>query len=337
MDQKKLIDTNKNPFYQNAEIALFIADKDDQPAGRIAAIIDHRYNEYYNTKTGFFGFFESIENQQLTNLLFKAAEDWLAERGMETVLGPTKPSMMDEIGVLVEGFDMYPTLLMPYNKPYYDDLIKGAGYEKEMDLLTYDLNQDMVDLERLQRAEKIVRKRIPGLSFRNVNLKNLDEEIAIIRDIFNRAWSENWGFIPLTEDEFKALGKDLKLIVDTDIAYIAEKDGEPVGFSISLPDYNQVFRHMDGTLFPTGIFKLLYYRRKIDHVRTALMGIVPEFQGRGLDALFHRRTVEHGLEKGYYSSELGWVLENNTEMKRVAERLGANQDKRYRMYSKKLS
>lgn len=336
MDQKKLIDTEKNPFYNNADVALFLAEHKGQTAGRIAAVIDHRFNEYHDTKTGFFGFFECVDNQDLARLLFKAAEDWLSERGMQNVMGPASPSMMDEIGVLVEGFDKYPTLLMPYSKPYYDDLIKSAGYDKEMDLLTYDLNQDMVDLQRLRRAEKVVRHRIPGLEFRNVNLSNLEEEIDIIRDIFNRAWSDNWGFIPLSREEFMALGKDLKLIVDTDIAYVVEKDGEPIGFSISLPDYNQVFKHMDGTLFPTGIFKLLYYRRQIDHVRTALMGIVPEYQGKGLDALFHRRTVEHSREKGYYSSELGWVLENNTQMKRVAERLGAHQDKRYRMYSKNL-
>ncbi len=255
---------------------------------------------------------------------------------MEEVMGPANPSMMDEIGVLVEGFEEYPSLLMPYNKPYYDRLIRANGYEKEKDLLAYYLNQDMVDLDRLRRAEKIVRHRIPGLKFRNVNLKKMDREIEIIRDIFNRAWSENWGFIPLTRQEFEDLGKDLKLIIDTDIAYIVEKDGEPVGFSVSLPDYNQVFRHMDGTLFPTGIFKLLYYRRQINHVRTALMGIIPEYQGRGLDALLHRRTVEDSKPKGYYSSELSWILESNTQMIRVAERLGAKLEKTYRMYTKSL-
>lgn len=336
MDQKKLINTEKNSFYQNADIALFLAENNGKTAGRIAAIIDHRYNEYHDTRTGFFGFFECIDNEQLARWLFKAAEDWLIERGMQEVKGPTNPSMMDEIGVLVDGFEEYPSLLMPYNKSYYDRLIRANGYEKEIDLLAYYLNQDMVDLERLRRAEKVVRHRIPGLKFRNVNLKKMDREIEIIRDIFNRAWSDNWGFIPLTKQEFEDLGKDLKLIIDTDIAYIVEKDGEPVGFSVSLPDYNQVFRHMDGTLFPTGIFKLLYYRRRIDHVRTALMGIIPEYQSKGLDALLHRRTVEDSKPKGYYSSELSWILESNTQMIRVAERLGAELEKTYRMYTKSL-
>ncbi len=336
MDQKKLIDTDKNPFYNNAEIAMFLAENNGVTAGRIAAIVDHRFNEYHNTKTGFFGFFECTENPQLARWLFKAAEDWLNSKGMNRVWGPANPSMMDEIGTLVDGFDAYPSLLMPYNKPYYDRLIREAGYDKQIDLLAFNLNQDMVDIDRLQRAEKIVRHRIPGLKFRNVNLKKMDREIDIIRNIFNRAWSDNWGFIPLTEEEFEDLGKDLKLIVDEDIAFIVEKDGEPIGFSISLPDYNQVFQHMDGTLFPTGIFKLLYYRRHIDHVRTALMGIIPEYQGKGVDALLHRRTIEVGREKGYYSSELSWILESNTQMIRVAERLGAEREKTYRMYTKSL-
>jgi GNAT superfamily N-acetyltransferase len=336
MEQKKLINEKKNPFYNNAEIALFLAKLNGETAGRIAAIIDHRYNEFHQAKTGFFGFFESIDNHNTANLLFKVAEDWLREKGMEDVLGPSNPSMMDEIGILVDGFEKYPSILMPYHKPYYDKLAKKAGYEKEMDLLTYLVTQNSVDRERAERAVKIVKKRLPDLEIRKINMRKIKDEVHIIRDIFNEAWKNNWGFIPLSKEEFDALASDLKTIVDDDFAHIAEINGQPVGFSIALPDYNQIFRGMNGRLFPFGIFKLLWNKRKIDKVRTALMGVLPEYQGKGIDVLMHREAIQNGLEKGVDSSEVGWILENNIQMVRVAERIGGKLDKRYRMYSKKL-
>lgn len=337
IEQKKLLDTDKNPFYRKAEIALFNASYNNEHAGRIAAIIDHRYNKYHKTKTGFFGFFECIEQQSTADLLFKVAEDWLREKGMNTVLGPSNPSMMDELGILVEGFDKYPTILMPYHKKYYDDIIQNAGYKKEMDLLAYLVTQDSVDHDRANRAMDIVKKRLPGISIRKINLRKIKEEVKIIREIFNSAWSKNWGFIPLSKEEFDQLASDLKSIVDNDFAHIAEINGEPVAFSIALPDYNQIFRNMNGRLFPTGLFKILWNRKKINKVRTALMGVIPEYQGRGIDALLHREAINSGLQKGIYSSEVGWILENNIQMVRVAEKLGGTIDKRYRVYSKSLN
>lgn len=336
MEQKKLIDTKKNPFYNNADIALFLAERDGKTIGRIAAIEDRRYNEYHGTKTGHFGFFECINDSSVAKLLFKAANDWLRDRGLTEVMGPASPSMMDEIGVLVKGFDKYPSILMPYSKPYYDELLKSVGLEKTMDLYAYRVTQDTVSLDRIDRAGQIVKKRNPGLEIREVNLKKLKREIDIVRDIFNKAWSKNWGFIPLTDEEFDALADDLKMIVDTDFAHIAEIDGEPIGFSIALPDLNQALRHLNGRLLPFGLFKLLYYQRKITQIRTALMGILPEYQGKGIDALMHKEAIENGLERGMYSSELSWVLESNTQMCRVAERIGGEVEKVYRVYKQQL-
>ena len=336
MDQKVLINTQKNPFYNDADIALFLAQSNGKVAGRIAAVHNKKYNEYQNENVGFFGFFECIDNQSVANLLFKVASDWLKERDLDAVIGPTSPGTLDVIGVLIEGFEYEPAILMPYNKTYYDKLITGYGFEKEMDLLAFRANQDTVSFDRLKRASKIVRKRIPSLKIREVNLKNFDYEVKIIREIFNKAWAKNWGFTPMSKEEFEHLAKDLKTIVDTDIAHVAEIDGRPVGFSIALPDFNQALKHTNGRLFPTGIFKLLYYSRKISKIRTALMGILPEYQGKGIDALFHYEATVNGREKGYYSSELGWVLENNIDMIRVAERLGGHVEKRYRMYKKSL-
>jgi len=335
-EQKKLIDKEKNPFFNNAEMAMFLAHFNGKLVGRIAAIIDHRFNKYHNTEAGFFGFFECDNNQSTVDLLFRVAEGWLQERGVKKMLGPANPGMMDEIGILVEGFDKYPTILMPYHKPYYDELIKNSGYEKEMDLLAYHVTQENVDRERANRAVEIVKKRLPGIHIREVNLKKMDSEIKIIRELFNSAWKDNWGYIPLSTEEFEVLAKDLKSIIDTNFAHVAEIDGKPVGFSIALPDYNQIFRDMNGKLFPFGIFKVLWNKKNINKVRTALMGVLPEYRGRGIDVLLHREAIVNGLEHGIDSSEVGWILENNVNMVRVAERMGGSLDKRYRMYGKKL-
>jgi len=336
MEQKKLLDQDKNPFYNDAEIALFLAEKSGEPAGRVAAIIDHRYNRYHGATTGFFGFYESIDSQPVTDLLFRAASDWLKSRGMNRVIGPANPSMMDEVGILVDGFDSYPYIMMPYHKPYYDKLVTEAGFEKEMDLYAYEVTQSSVNQERMQRAVDIVTRRLPDLTIRPFNLKKIDDELNIVRNIFNEAWKENWGFIPLSQEELEVMGKDLKMIVDVQVAHVAEINGEPVAFSIALPDYNQVFRKMNGTLLPFGIFKLFWYRRKINRIRTALMGVLPEYRGRGIDALLHQRAIDNGLKVGYQASELSWILESNTEMIRVAEKIGGSRTKTYRFYQKEL-
>ncbi len=336
MEQKKLIDEDKNPFFKNAEIALFLVEEGEELKGRIAAIIDHRYNDHHNDKTGFFGFFECVDDQTVANLLLKVASDWLRERGRTKMMGPANPSMMDEVGILVEGFEYDPSIMMPYHKPYYDQLIKNAGLSKAMDLYAFRVTQGTVNLDRMYRAEELVRRRIRRLDIREIDLKNLDQEVQIVRHIYNKAWSGNWGFIPLNEEELEDLAKDLKLILDPKVAHIAEVDGEPVAFSIGLPDLNQALKHMDGTLFPTGIFKLLWYRRRINRIRTALMGVLPEYQGKGIDALLHKEAIINGKEVGYKSSELSWVLESNKGMISVAEKIGARREKTYRMYSKEL-
>lgn len=336
MEQKKLIDEDKNPFFENAEIALFLVEEGEELKGRIAAIIDHRYNEHHNDKTGFFGFFECVDDQTVANLLLKVASDWLRERGRTKMMGPANPSMMDEVGILVEGFEYDPSIMMPYHKAYYDKLIKNAGLSKAMDMYAFRVTQGTVNLDRMYRAEELVRRRIRRLDIREIDLKNLDQEVQIVRHIYNKAWSGNWGFIPLNEEELEDLAKDLKLILDPKVAHIAEVDGEPVAFSIGLPDLNQALKHMDGTLFPTGIFKLLWYRRKINRIRTALMGVLPEYQGKGIDALLHKEAIINGKEVGYKSSELSWVLESNKGMISVAEKIGARREKTYRMYSKEL-
>lgn len=339
MEQKKLIDTEKNAFYKNGNIALFLAEQNGKVCGRIAAIEDHRFNKYHGTETGFFGFFECVEDVSVSNLLMKVATDWLSERGYKEIIGPSNPSMMDEIGILVEGFQHDPSILMPYHKPYYDRLIKNSGFEKEMDMYAYRVSQETVSFERMYKAEEIVKRRYPRLRIREIDLKNIDQEVQIVRKIFNQAWKDNWGFIPLTEDELAATADDFKMILDPKVAHIAEIAGEPVAFSIALPDLNQALKKLDGDgkLFPFGIFKLLWHQRKINRIRTALMGVLPEYQGKGIDALLHKEAILNGRQQGYRSSELSWVLETNSNMIRVAERIGAKVEKTYRMYRKDLA
>lgn len=336
MDQKKLIDTEKNPYFENAEIALFIAEHNGEIAGRISAVVDHRFNKHHGTKTGHFGFFECIDNQETANWLFRVASDWLRERGMKDVLGPASPGMMDTIGLLVDNFDKHPYLLMPYNKPYYEKLVKGAGFEEEMDLLAFDVLTKDIDTSRFDRALEIVHKRNPGLNIRPMNMKKLDEEVEIIGKIYNEAWKENWGFLPLSSEELQHTAKDFKMILDPDFAHIAEIDGEPIAFSVALLDYNQIFKEMDGKLFPFGIFKFLFGKKKINRLRTALMGVLPEYRGKGIDALLTQKAFIHAIERDIEGSELSWVLGTNTEMIRLAERIGGKLDKTYRMYRKEL-
>lgn len=333
---RKRLNTEKNPFFNQAEMALFLAEKDGVIAGRLAAIIDHRFNSFHNTNTGFFGFFEAINSDAVTDLLFRSARGWLQERGMESIMGPASPSMMDEVGILVDGFDQPPAIMMPYNKPWYGSLLEKAGFTKEMDLFAFDVDQSTVDRERMSRAVGLVKRRIPGLTVRPIRLKKMQHEVEIIRHIFNKAWSQNWGFIPLSKAELEQLASDLKLILDPDFAHIAEVDGDPVAFSIALPDYNQILADMNGTLFPTGLFKLMLKRKSIHRIRTALMGVLPEYRGKGIDAVLHHQSIENGLKRDFYSSELSWVLESNTEMVRVAERIGASKSKTYRIYSRSV-
>jgi len=337
MDQKKLIDTKKNPYFDNAEIALFIAEHNGEIAGRISAVVDHRYNEHHGTKTGHFGFFECIDNQETANLLFRVASDWLKDKGMKDVLGPASPGMMDTIGLLVDNFDKQPYLLMPYNKPYYEKLVKGAGFKDEMDLLAYYVNKENMDLSRFERAQDIIYRRYPTLNIRQINMKKLNEEVEIVRNIYNEAWKDNWGFLPLTYEELQHTAKDFKMILDPGFAHIAEIKGEPVAFSIALPDYNQVFKDMGGNLFPFGIFKFLFGKKKIDRLRTALLGVLPKYQGKGIDALLTEKALQTGIRKNLTQSEISWILGTNIQMIRLAEKIGGKLDKTYRMYRKELN
>lgn len=337
-DRKKFFDRRKNPFFSHARVVFYLAFKDGRPVGRIAGIVNNLHNEYHNEKTGFFGFFECIDDLDVASALLKAAEDFVRDHGMQVIRGPANFSSNDEMGLLVEGFDALPTFMMLYNPPYYLDLFSKLGLEKVEDLMGYYIDEKNAPSERIQRIVEKLRTR-NRIRIRKVNMGDFENELEIVRTIYNSAWSKNWGFVPMTPDEFASTAGDFRKIVDPDLVFLAFVDDEPAGFSLALPDYNPVFKKMNGRLFPMGLFKFLYYtriKRIITGLRLITMGVVHKYQKIGLDMIFFVDTYNEGLRKGYKWAELSWILERNTLMNKGATNMGARLYKRYRMFEKPL-
>jgi hypothetical protein len=322
----------KHPFHSHAEMILFLAYRGGKIVGRIAGIIDHNYIEFHQEKVGFFGFFESIPDAEVAGALLSKVEDWLIGHGMEKVAGPMNPSTNDECGLLVNGFDAPPCLMMPYNPPYYPNLLEGFGLKKAMDLFAYWLAQSFFLLDRLDRITERLRKREPQLHVRPINLRDFDNELKIVKGIYNQAWSKNWGFVPLTEEEINLLAKELKSLVVSDLVLFAYRGEEPVGFSVSLPDYNQVLKHLNGKIGLLGGLKFLYYSRKIETIRVMLLGVKQTFQKKGVEGLLYIETFKRGIRKGYYQAECSWILEENVLMQHGIEAMGGKRYKCYRVY-----
>lgn len=339
-DVRKNLDTVKNPFYKHSRIRLFLALDGKTIVGRIAAVVNDNHNKKYNDKVGFFGYFECINSKEVSTALFEAAESWLKENGMDTIRGPINLSVNDEVGLLVDAFDKPAVLLMMYNPPYYEKLITDYGFVKAKELYAYLFGEqhfaaNQKSLDKLQRVSDIVVKR-DNIKIRKIVLKNLESELMKVMKVYNSAWIENWGSVQMTEEEFKFVASSLKPLVDEDIVYFAEVNGEPVGFSLSLPDYNQIFRDINGKLLPFGWYKILTGRKKINAIRVMIMGIVPEYQRKGIEAVFINNTIKIGTSKGYKDAEISWVLEDNVPMVQTAVNLGAEKYKTYRVYDKQI-
>jgi hypothetical protein len=294
-DVRNTLNTKKNPLYQHTKLELFLAYRGSEIVGRIAAIVNDNHNKFHNDKVGFWGYFECINDKEVSRALFDAAKDFLLENGMDTMRGPINPSTNDEIGLLISAFDKPAVMLMTYNPEYYISLIEDYGNEKVKDLYAYIVKSSIINDEKrmgkLERVSQIVMKR-ENLNIRKINLQNFENEVKIIQEIYNQAWVKNWGFVPMTDDEFRYLAKNLKAVVDRDFVYVAEYNGKPVAFSLALPDYNQVFIKMNGKLFPFGVFKLLSGRKKINAIRLITLGVIPEFQKKGTEAVFILNTIK---------------------------------------------
>lgn len=331
MDRKKLMDRKKNPFYQHADAEFFLAERDGSPVGRIAAIVNHNHNKEHNDKVGFFGFFECVDDQSVANALFDAARDFLRNHGMNAMRGPVSPSVNDEYGLLVEGFDKPAVILMPYNPAYYINLIEGYGLRKVKDLFSYILNQDKVYSEKLERVNNLVKER-HSLVIRSLDMKHFDDEVQKLKDVYNQAWTHNWGAVPMTEAEINALAADLKPIVVPDLLIFAEKDGKTIGFGLSLPDINIPLKHnKKGRLIP-GLIQMMLRKKEINLCRIIVLGVLPEYQYTGAAGVLFYETAVRAKRLGYYYGDAGWILEDNEKMIRAAKTLNGEPYKRYRLY-----
>jgi GNAT superfamily N-acetyltransferase len=339
MSVYEALDTEKNPFYKNAEIALFIAEKGGKVVGRIAAVENRAHMEFHNDKTGFYGFFESIEDQEVANTLFVTAENWLKARGLDKMQGPMNPSTNHECGLLVRGQSQHPTIMTTWNPKYYEELHDRYGLTKAKDLVAYIIAKEKNTSLPPRVVEYVKRLRAENsrVTFRDFNVKDFKNEVARCFEIYNSAWEKNWGFFPMTREEFEFAAKDMKMILDPRMAFIAEVDGKPAGFMLALPDLNHVFKRIpSGKLFPTGLFKLLIGKKLVKSVRIVTLGVKPEFRGSGIFALFTYEAFERANKFGYLAGEASWVLEDNVAMNKPWQDLGAPLYRRWRIYEKAL-
>ena len=325
-----------HPFRSHSEMIFFLAYREGKIVGRIAGIIDHNYIEFHQEKVGFFGFFESIPDAEVVEILFSRVAGWLKGHGMERMAGPMNPSTNDECGLLIEGFDSSPCLMMPYNPQYYPSLVEGLGLKKAMDLYAYWLEKSTFLEGRLTRIMERSMRKEPQLWVRPINLRHFDEELKIVKEIYNQAWSKNWGFVPLTEEEIDDLGKNLKPLVVPDLVLFAYLGKEPIGFSVSIPDYYEVLKHLNGKIGLLGGLKFLYYSRKIKTIRVMLLGVKQAFRKKGVEGLLYLETLKRGIKKGYPQAECSWVLENNPLMQHGLEAMGGKRYKTYRIYEMPL-
>jgi GNAT superfamily N-acetyltransferase len=335
-----LLSRTKNPFFEHAEAEYFIAERDGDVVGRIAAISNRLHNETHEDRVGFFGFFESIDDQDVANALLEAAAGWCRALGHDVLRGPTSFSVNDECGLLVDGFDTPPALMMPHNPPYYIGLLERAGLVKAKDLWVYQggSEQGYVPVpERLARATEMIRQR-QGITLRSLNMKNFEGEVERIKELYNSAWEKNWGFVPMTEHEIDHLAEQFKPVVIPEMVPMAEKDGKLIGFGIALPDLNVIFRtNRSGRLFPM-ILRLLWAlkMKRIRRARILLLGVVPAYQGKGVDAMLYHWIWTKSAERGIYWGEAGWILEDNPAMNAGLEKMTFRVYKTYRLYDRRL-
>ncbi|GAA2449586.1 GNAT family N-acetyltransferase [Actinomadura vinacea] len=338
-DARRLLDRRRNPFFAYGDVGLFIAETRGRVAGRIAAVHNPRHNRVHRTRDGFFGQFECVDDPAVAAALFAAAARWLRHRGLQTMLGPVDFTMNDECGLLVDGFDSPPRVLMPYNPAYYPALLGRCGLEKATDLWTWECATAPLD-PRLTRIAEHVRRR-DGLTVRPADLRDFDAELARIKRVHDSAWRDNWGFVPMTDAEFTALARRLRRIADPGLIQLVEAGGEPVAVGLGLPDFNQALPAARGRLttfgVPIGLARLALAARRVDRVRGVLCGVVAEYRRRGLEALLYARVWDAMAAGGYRGGiEMGWTLEDNRAINQSMQALGAVHAKTYRIYRRDL-
>lgn len=338
-DSKKTLNRRRHPFHEHADAEFFLArNSSGEAVGRVCAIVNRTFVDYHGERTGHFGFFESFRSREASSALLDAASEWVRERGMRRIQGPFNFSTNETCGCLVEGFETPPMVMMPHNPPWYQDLITAAGFTKEMDLLAYWADKEKHDFDRLSRIAGMVRRR-ERVTLRPLNMRNFTDDLRSIMDIYRDCWCENWGFVPITGKEFKAMAGEMKLMLVPAMAPVVEYDGVPVAFGVALPDANMGIRRGKGRLLATFLaLKVPPFRVGINRVRVLLMGVRKEFRGRGLEALIVDGIVRESHRLGMGRGELSWVLENNLPMRAILEKdIKADLYKRYRIFQKEFN
>lgn len=333
-DQKKLFSKN-HPFFAHAKAEFFIAYEKGRPVGRIAAIIDYNHIEFHNEKCGFFGYFECINSKEVAIALIDEVKKYLRLEGMSAVRGPFNPSTNEEVGFLLEGFDSPPSIMMPYTPPYYLNLMELAGLKKVKDLFAYIRTVKEPLPERIGRIVDRVKKK-ERLILRCFDMKNFKKEVEIFKKIYNSAWEANWGFVPMTDGEIDYMAKTLGSLIDFRLAHFIEVDGNPVGATLCVPDYNFVLKRLNGRLGPIEIIKFLYLKQKIKKVRLMTLGVIKEYRNRGLEAVLYYEILKATGAAGYDCGELSWTLEDNDLINKGIEAMGCRLYKKYRIFEAAL-
>lgn len=339
-DQKKNLDTKRNPFFKHAFFKAWIVTTDEETQGRIIAYVDRAYCDLYKEKAGFIGYFECVNDQSVADLLFTTATGWLGSNQMNKVYGPMNFSIANECGVLMTGHHFSPVVQMNHTPPYYLDLFINAGFTKAHDLYAYLMTEEMVRknedmMAKLKRiAEHTLNKE--HIKIRCVNMKDYDNELKRINDLFNDFMKNTWGFVPSSLEEVAFSGESLKIFADPEMIFFAEVNNQVVGCSLAIPDINEVLKRMNGSLYPLGIFKFLWYKRKIRSIRLILLGVSEAYRNKGLDIVFYYYTISRGMERGYNKCELSWISEDNTVLNSIMDKIGSFRYKTYRMFGKDI-
>ncbi len=335
-ERRRFLDRRRNPFFEHARAEYFLALRDGRPVGRITAQVDDNFQAFQGNAWGFFGFFECEDDQEAATALVDTARGWLAGQECDHVIGPCDFTTNDPCGVLIEGFERMPLILQPWTHRYYPALLEGAGLGKAMDLWMWEIH--ISDKEKVHPAIFQVAETLEaqGIRVRNLDKKDFEAEVARFFDVYHSAWEKNWGFVPLTPNEIRHYASEMKPFLSSDWAWLAERDGEVAGAALTLPDYNQVLKHMNGRLLPVGWIRALYWRRRISRVRQFALGVKPEFQHSGIAAKLYTVHFDAAEKTGIHLAELGWILETNDLINRALEGLNGRIVRRFRIYEGSL-
>jgi hypothetical protein len=327
-----LFDKSENPFWDHSEREMFLALRKGHIVGRIAAIVDRNYIKCWNEDTGYFGFFECEEDVEAAKALYGAARDFHREKGMNKFIGPMNPSTNEECGFLLDGYYSSPFIMMTYTPQYYHSLALTSGLTKAKDLYAYYVDTEKAPIEYLERITSIVRRRVPDVKVRTVNMKDFTAEVLRIREVYNDAWSKNWGAVAMTDAEFKLIAKNLKSLIIPELVLIIEINNVPAAVSLSVPNYNEVLKKLHGRLGPIEMLKFLYYKGKITEARLVIMGVRNEYRKLGLESFLYLESFKAGKRLGYKGGELSWTLEDNYEVNNGIKKMGGELYKQWRIY-----